>query len=37
MREEYFDELKEEYEEIRQEHYDSLRVRTASRGRQHTS
>lgn len=27
VREEYFDELKEEYEEIRQEHYDSLTVR----------
>lgn len=27
VREEYFEELKEEYEEIRQEHYDSLKVR----------
>lgn len=26
VREDYFDELKEEYEEIRQEHYDSLTV-----------
>lgn len=26
VREEYFDDLKEEYEEIRQEHYDSLTV-----------
>lgn len=29
MREEYFDEVKEEYEEIRQDHYDSLMVRMA--------
>ncbi len=27
VREEYFEDLKEEYEEIRQEHYDSLKVR----------
>lgn len=26
MRDEYFEDLKEEYEEIRQEHYDSLKV-----------
>jgi len=27
VREEYFEELKEEYEEIRQEHYNSLKVK----------
>lgn len=27
MREDYFEEVKEEYEEIRQEHYDSLKVK----------
>lgn len=27
VREEYFEDLKEEYEEVRQEHYDSLKVR----------
>lgn len=31
MREEYFEDLKEEYEEIRQDHYDSLKVRVADR------
>lgn len=28
-REEYFEDLKDEYEEIRQDHYDSLKVRMA--------
>lgn len=27
MREEYFEDIKEEYEEVRQDHYDSLKVR----------
>lgn len=26
QREEYFDDIKEEYEEVRQDHYDSLKV-----------
>lgn len=26
-KEDYFEELKQEYEEVRQEHYDSLKVR----------
>lgn len=26
MREEYFEDIKEEYEEVRQDHYDSLKV-----------
>lgn len=26
VREEYFDDLKEEYEEVRQDHYDSLKA-----------
>lgn len=30
VREEYFEDLKEEYEEIRQDHYDSLKVRRAA-------
>lgn len=30
VREDYFDDLKEEYEEIRREHYDSLTVRMAT-------
>lgn len=34
LREEYFDDLKEEYEEIRQEHYDLLKVRITGRNAQ---
>lgn len=36
-REEYWEDVKEEYEEVRQEHYDSLKVRVGISGEERFS